>query len=1008
MEANRVVGYFEKVDNSLFVTGWAKYDGSDVPVKVQLAVNNVIVAERLTDHVRPDLISAGVSNGKSGFRLQIPTKAIRRLKNVIHVLVDEQVIDGSPKVINLSRNMDIRIKKIESQELEFVVRGWRGNSIKAQIKIDGVHVGNAKIPAYYSVASSDGVAVRWRLPDEYCDGRTHVYVVEIDHEDAIVQSDAAVLQYPEFVTHIDHAGFSSVSGWVFRTDRNFPVRVNAFHEGKRIGATVADHLRQDVQQALEISLSNTGFRLNFDAPVDADQAEIVLADADTGIEFLCINVANQFETLASVAQEIACATSRYSLASPALAKGVTSASAASVFFEREIMFNRMNGGKVSVILPVYGGAVELAECMDSIFAAKNDTPAEYILVNDCTPDPVIEEYLRALTLQHRPDVKVLNRKSNHGFSASVNLGMVAAGSNDVILLNADTVVNDHWLDKIVAAADASPNIGTVTPFSSNGEICTLPYLCKSIPVEDLALAAQVDRIATMVNSGKLIDIPVAVGFCMFIRRTCLEDVGLFDAEKWGRGYGEEVDFCLKATSHGWRHVLTPDTFMIHRGAVSFGDEKLERIIESAKKIAEAYPFYDAMIQRFLAKDPVAAARRDVNILLISAELPESKILHISHSLRGGTETYIDDLSYLYAEEDYANLVLRFEPHGASTIEIRADMSAFNGFIQERHQERYKASEIQRLKDHIRTIGITHVHLHSPIGVPADFLEWIASNFTFDVTLHDYAWACPSITFTTSTGHYFGDNPDSQAALAEAFSEPFPGLRAYADAANGDISAYRARFHAILQKARVTISGSQDTADRMRSLGFNSPIRVVEHPNTALHKPPALSTAYHSGEIARVALIGSISDIKGFPTLLACATFADKNNMPLKFIVFGRTKNDQAFADLPNVEITGSYEPHEIARLLSRRQPHIAFFPNRWPETYSYTLSIAMEARLWPVVSDIGAPAERVKRDDFGTVYPRSETPEAICNTLLEIAHSRFRLAKSYQPNAPTTLLDYLG
>ena len=60
---------------------------------------------------------------------------------------------------------------------------------------------------------------------------------------------------------------------------------------------------------------------------------------------------------------------------------------------------------------------------------------------------------------------------------------------------------------------------------------------------------------------------------MYIRRDCLNDVSLFDADRFGRGY-EENDFCLRASAQGWRHLLACDTFVFHSGEVSFGADSL--------------------------------------------------------------------------------------------------------------------------------------------------------------------------------------------------------------------------------------------------------------------------------------------------------------------------------------------------------------------------------------------------------------------------------------------------
>ena len=57
---------------------------------------------------------------------------------------------------------------------------------------------------------------------------------------------------------------------------------------------------------------------------------------------------------------------------------------------------------------------------------------------------------------------------------------------------------------------------------------------------------------------------------MYIRRAALTEVGYFDAERFGLGYGEENDFCLRATALGWHHHIACDTFVYHTGSVSFG------------------------------------------------------------------------------------------------------------------------------------------------------------------------------------------------------------------------------------------------------------------------------------------------------------------------------------------------------------------------------------------------------------------------------------------------------
>ena len=68
---------------------------------------------------------------------------------------------------------------------------------------------------------------------------------------------------------------------------------------------------------------------------------------------------------------------------------------------------------------------------------------------------------------------MLRLPARRGFAAASNAG-IAAGRGDVVLLNSDTHVTVGWLEKLRAAALSAPDIGTVTPFSNQATICSLP------------------------------------------------------------------------------------------------------------------------------------------------------------------------------------------------------------------------------------------------------------------------------------------------------------------------------------------------------------------------------------------------------------------------------------------------------------------------------------------------------------------------------------------------------
>ena len=88
------------------------------------------------------------------------------------------------------------------------------------------------------------------------------------------------------------------------------------------------------------------------------------------------------------------------------------------------------------------------------------------------------------------------------------------------------------------------------------------------------------------------EIPVGVGFCLYIRNDCLKDVGELDASVFGIGYGEESDFCLRARQRGWSHRLAADVFVYHASARSFGARRAALLERSQRLLNLRYPGYD--------------------------------------------------------------------------------------------------------------------------------------------------------------------------------------------------------------------------------------------------------------------------------------------------------------------------------------------------------------------------------------------------------------------------------
>lgn len=238
-------------------------------------------------------------------------------------------------------------------------------------------------------------------------------------------------------------------------------------------------------------------------------------------------------------------------------------------------------GITDIIIPIYNAYEDLKICLESIYKYTDLKTNRLILINDNSPDPQIKELLNQ---QNKDNVIVIHNDSNKGFSANINIGMAQSETNDVLLLNSDTVVTERWIEKLRACAYSEKFIGTVTPVSNNATLCSVPVFCEENKLPDNMSVDMAAEIVERCSFKSYPQITVAHGFCMYIKREVINAIGNFDAVTFERGYGEENDFCNRAGQIGYKHVMCDDTFILHTGTKSFVSAEKEAYIEKHDRI----------------------------------------------------------------------------------------------------------------------------------------------------------------------------------------------------------------------------------------------------------------------------------------------------------------------------------------------------------------------------------------------------------------------------------------
>ena len=418
---------------------------------------------------------------------------------------------------------------------------------------------------------------------------------------------------------------------------------------------------------------------------------------------------------------------------------------------------------VDIVIPIYNAFDDLQKCLESVEKYTDLSHDRLILINDNSSD---ERILPLLRSKESKNVIVVNNAENKGFSCNVNIGMSISDSRDVLLLNSDTVVTRSWIDKIHACAYSALEIGTVTPLSNAATLCSVPVMCMDNKLPDWLSADDMAEIVEKCSIRAYPRITVAVGFCMFIKREVINAAGLFDADTFGKGYGEENDFCNRAEQLGYIHVMCDDTFIYHRGTASFKSGQKKKLCEEHEKILDGwYPAQMWTNSLYCMKNPEQYIRSNIQVFidLKQADMRNGhrRILYLSHrdfrndayDSVGGTQFHIRDLTEAIEKNYTVFVVSRDRDYLRLTIYIgekhhsyRFYIGAPNLFFQFRNKALYDIFSLI-----LDAFEIDMVHVHHVESLSLDMYHAAHErNIPILQTVHDYFSISISISISPQT------------------------------------------------------------------------------------------------------------------------------------------------------------------------------------------------------------------------------------------------------------------
>jgi GT2 family glycosyltransferase len=251
---------------------------------------------------------------------------------------------------------------------------------------------------------------------------------------------------------------------------------------------------------------------------------------------------------------------------------------------------------IDIVIPVHNAIDLVTTCLDSVENSRDASRHRLILVDDGS-DNLTASALREHAVQN-PGVELLRNEDPGGFTKAANRGLRHSSAEMVIVLNSDTEVPTNWLSKIAQALFSVPGVGVVGPLSNAASHQSIPrseanlsersrrQTARNALPPGMSLESANAYLETISWPGP-VRVPLVHGFCFAVKKEVLRTVGYFDEVLFPEGFGEENDYCLRASDAGWGLALAVDTYVWHEKTGSYDVERRARLVEQSKGVLTA-------------------------------------------------------------------------------------------------------------------------------------------------------------------------------------------------------------------------------------------------------------------------------------------------------------------------------------------------------------------------------------------------------------------------------------
>lgn len=245
--------------------------------------------------------------------------------------------------------------------------------------------------------------------------------------------------------------------------------------------------------------------------------------------------------------------------------------------------------QLSIIILNYKVPYYLLQCIASVKKSIAAVDAEIIVIDNNS-----EDHSCKLVKKHFPNVKLIENKTNSGFSRGNNIGIKQAQGKYICLLNPDTAVGETIFKQLISFAEKNTDFGAIGPQLIDGTGQFLPESKRNIPTPKIALQklfGNSKNYYAPLHKDKTGKIDILVGAFMFIRKDRYWEVGGLDEDYFM--YGEDIDLSYKFIKAGYSNYYIGNLTVLHyKGESTIKNTKYRKRFYGAMKI-----FYNKHFQK---------------------------------------------------------------------------------------------------------------------------------------------------------------------------------------------------------------------------------------------------------------------------------------------------------------------------------------------------------------------------------------------------------------------------